>query len=93
MAASTAKGAHYKKARESFDHLEIEERAKFLLEATFSTISAGIERVSSAVSSEFDSVFDECKVSGEPKAKNTGKKASGAKKKKAKKSPSDDATS
>lgn len=80
MAAATAKakGTHYKKARESFDHLEIEQRARFLLEATLSTITEGIERVSSAVTSEFDSVFEDCEVSGEPK-KSTRKKASSKK--------------
>ena len=42
----TDQGTHhrYEDARRSFDHLDVEERARFLVEATASTVAQGVLR-------------------------------------------------
>ncbi len=82
-ASAKSKNTDYTKARESFDHLEIEQRARFLFEATVATIADGIERMSSVLTSEFDSVFKDCDVDGKPKTAKKKKPSASARKTKA----------
>ena len=47
----------YRRAREVFDELDIEDRAVFLLEATVTTFARGIEQAGRAVARELDNLF------------------------------------
>ena len=84
MATSSTKSKSYDKARKSFDDLEMDQRAKFLFEATASTFAEGIEKVSSALSSELESIFESCQEQ-DADVEGTAKKKTTARKKAAKK--------
>lgn len=48
---------HYDRARQRFEDLEVEERARFLLEASVSTLAQGLEQAGRALSDSLDEVF------------------------------------
>lgn len=88
MATASAKSKSYEKARKTFDSLDMEERARFLLESTVSIVADGLEKVSTKLTSEMESVFDQCRdeedadMDAAPAAKKSApKKKSAAKKK------------
>ncbi|NND72880.1 MAG: hypothetical protein HKN43_14980 [Rhodothermales bacterium] len=83
MATDSAKSKSYEKARKSFDGLKMEERARFLLEATVSTLADGLEKVSSKLSSEIESVFEQCADEDDVDAESAQTKKKAAPKKKA----------
>ena len=83
-ASAKSKNGHYDKAKKSFDHLEIEQRAKFLVEATVATLVEGIDKFSSILTSELDHVFhDVDDADAEPAKETSSKKSSTTKKTKA----------
>jgi len=45
----------YRSAREAFDDLAVEEKARFMVEAMMSTVAEGIDRISQAIADGFDS--------------------------------------
>ena len=60
----------YGDARRAFDDLKVEEKARFVLEAVFSTVADGIDRVSQVISDGFDQAVTDCEpdeASDEPK--------------------------
>lgn len=52
-----ARGERYERARSEFDHLRIEDKAIFLLEATVSTMARALEDAGHALADEIDSWF------------------------------------
>lgn len=46
----------YSEARKAFDDLKVEDKARFMFEAMFSTVSEGLTRFSEAVSDAMDEV-------------------------------------
>lgn len=57
MTQHNAHRKQYRQAREAFDGLKMEDRAVFLLEATFSTVARGVEEAGRALADELDQVF------------------------------------
>jgi hypothetical protein len=60
----------YGEARRAFDDLKVEEKARFMLEAVFSTVADGIDRVSEVISDSMDDAMRGCEseeVEAEPK--------------------------
>lgn len=52
-----ARRERYDRARSEFDHLRIEDKAVFLIEATVSTMARALEEAGTAFASEVDSWF------------------------------------
>jgi hypothetical protein len=46
----------YRSAREAFDDLAVDEKARFMVEAMMSTVAEGIDRISQVIADGFDSV-------------------------------------
>ena len=55
----------YKSVRDKFDDLPLEEKASFLVEAMFSTITRGIEYAGAAFSEELNSIFEQAREAAE----------------------------
>ena len=55
----------YKRVRDDFEELPFEEKASFLLEAVFATVTRGIERAGKVVSEELETVFKQAQEAAE----------------------------
>ena len=64
MTQQDAHSKQYRQAREAFDHLKIEDRAVFLLEATVSTVARGVEDAGRVLANELDRMFDAFRQQG-----------------------------
>lgn len=58
----------YNRTREKFDELPLEEKATFLVEAVFTTLTKGIEQAGKAFSDELNSLFDQARERAEQHA-------------------------
>lgn len=58
----------YNRVREKFDELPLEEKATFLVEAVFTTLTRGIEQAGKAFSEELNSLFDQARERAERRA-------------------------
>lgn len=65
----------YNRVREKFDKLPLEEKATFLVEALFTTLTRGIEQAGKAFSDELNSMFEQAREQAE-KASQEAKEAS-----------------
>ena len=72
----------YRKAREEFNDLKIEEKAIFLVESAFSMLAHGIEAVGNVFSEQIDKVYESEEEAEEkaPPKKTTRRKAAPRKK-------------
>ncbi len=59
----------YKRVRDNFEELPFEEKASFLLEAVFATVTRGIERAGKVVSEELETVFKQAQEAAERAAR------------------------
>jgi hypothetical protein len=57
MSERPPRSEHYKRTREEFDELEIEDKAVFLLEATVATFARGVETFGRALADQIDRAF------------------------------------
>ncbi|MGI9174782.1 MAG: hypothetical protein ACR2GR_05645 [Rhodothermales bacterium] len=64
MTQQDAHSKQYRQAREAFDHLKIEDRAVFLLEATVSTVARGVEDAGRVLANELDRMFSAFRQEG-----------------------------
>ncbi len=64
----------YKRVRENFDELPLEDKATFLVEAMFSTMTKGIETAGKAVSEELESIFEKTREAAEQAAQESKEK-------------------
>lgn len=82
----------YKNARQAFDDLEVDEKARFMVEAVMSTFAEGIDRLTQVVNERFDAasngdatgedtVDGEAAAGGPTKAKSKSKSKTKAKSK------------
>ena len=58
----------YNRVREKFEELPLEEKATFLVEAVFTTLTRGIEQAGKAFSDELNSLFDQARERAERRA-------------------------
>ena len=58
MAEQTKDQTQYRKAREEFDGLAIEEKAIFLVESAFSMLARGIEAIGDVFSEQVNKVYE-----------------------------------
>ncbi len=58
----------YNRVREKFEELPLEEKATFLVEAVFTTLTRGIEQAGKAFSDELNSLFDQARERAEQRA-------------------------
>jgi len=61
----------YNRTREKFDELPLEEKATFLVEAVFTTLTKGIEQAGKAFSDELNSLFDQARERAEQHAEDS----------------------
>ncbi len=61
----------YKRVREKFEELPLEEKATFLVEAVFTTLTKGIEHAGKAFSEELNSLFEQAREQAERHAEST----------------------
>ena len=59
-----AEKTRYKEARDAFDDLSVEDRATFLIEATFSTLVRGLEKAGDALARTVEQAFEEAREAG-----------------------------
>lgn len=52
------RSTHYKRTREAFDDLKIEDKAIFLVEAAIATVARGVEQAGRVLARELDALFD-----------------------------------
>ncbi len=76
---ATRKSA-FDEAREAFDELRVEEKARFMVEAVFSTLTEGIDRLSDAISDGFEDIVEERDDDSEGEAAAPKKKSAASKK-------------
>ena len=55
----------YKRARDNFEEMSFEEKAAFLFEAVFATVTRSIERAGKVVSEELETVFRQAQEAAE----------------------------
>ncbi len=87
MSEQEERSKEYKRVRDTFDKLSLDEKASFLVEAVFSTVSRGIERASETVSEELNTLFEQAQRGAEghgPKPEGDARSKDGAKPKKPK---------
>ncbi|NNE48304.1 MAG: hypothetical protein HKN37_16755 [Rhodothermales bacterium] len=65
----------YNRTREKFDELPLEEKATFLVEAVFTTLTKGIEQAGKAFSDELNSLFDQARERAEQHAEESASEA------------------
>ena len=58
----------YNRVREKFDELPLEEKATFLIEAVFTTLTKGIEQAGKAFSDELNTLFEQARERAERQA-------------------------
>ena len=62
----------YNRVREKFEELPLEEKATFLVEAVFTTLTRGVEQAGKAFSEELNSLFDQARERAEQWAEEQG---------------------
>ncbi|MBT8400450.1 MAG: hypothetical protein KJO98_08240 [Rhodothermia bacterium] len=67
----------YKRVRDNFEELPFEEKASFLLEAVFATVTRGIERAGKVVSEELETVFKQAQEAAERAARKASDESDG----------------
>ncbi len=67
----------YKRVRDNFEELPFEEKASFLLEAVFATVTRGIERAGKVVSEELETVFKQAQEAAERAARKASDESNG----------------
>jgi hypothetical protein len=60
------RSAHYKRTREAFDGLKIEDKAIFLVEAAVATVARGVEQAGRVLAHELDAIFERLSDLGRP---------------------------
>lgn len=65
----------YNRTREKFDELPLEDKATFLVEAVFTTLTKGIEQAGKAFSDELNSLFDQARERAEQHAEDSAGEA------------------
>ena len=58
----------YNRVREKFEELPLEDKATFLVEAVFTTLTRGVEQAGKAFSEELNSLFDQARERAEQNA-------------------------
>jgi hypothetical protein len=75
MADRSNDGTRYDEARRNFDDLDVEDRARFLIEATASTLAHGLLRAGEALADGLEDVIRQARTQAAP---STGKRGAGA---------------